>query len=273
MMWWRMLHLSLHLVLGLAICALRFPFIDGERRGRYIRWFSRRLLRVCGIHLHMPHHPVHEPAALVVANHVSWLDIFVLNALYPCQFVAKLEIRGWPLLGWLSHQAGTVFIARGKRRDVRRVFEGLVAHLQAGQRVAFFPEGVVASQGKLLPFHANLFEAAIDAKVPVQPYALVYRDGAGQYHPAVEYAGDISFRHSLFAVLRAEAIHAEVLAVPMLPSQGVLRRELAVQAQAAIGAALGLPAATAAAPAPDQADDGANSPQPEQDRPSRLDAS
>jgi 1-acyl-sn-glycerol-3-phosphate acyltransferase len=235
MMLWRLLHLILHIVLGLALCALRFPFIDGERRGRHIRWFSRRLLRVCGIHLHMPQHPLHEPAALVVANHISWLDIFVLNALHPCQFVAKLEIRGWPLLGWLSHQAGTVFIARGKRRDVRRVFEGLVSHLQAGQRVAFFPEGAVASQGRLLPFHANLFEAAIDAGVPVQPYALRYLDADGQYHPAVEYAGDITFRHSLFAILRAEAIHAELMAAPMIQSSEVLRRELAQQAQVAIG--------------------------------------
>ena len=236
---WRLLPLSLHVLLGLAICALRFPFIDSVRRGRHVRWWSRRLLRLCSVHLHLPPHAVYEPPALIVANHISWLDILVLNAQHPCQFVAKLEIRGWPFLGWLSHKAGTVFIARGKRSDVRRVFEGLVSTLQGGERVAFFPEGKIGSQGGILPFHANLFEAAIDAKVPVQAYGLRYRTADGHLHTATEFAGDISFITSLLSILRAEPIHAELIAAPLIDSNDLLRRDLARMAQCAVEQALG----------------------------------
>ncbi|MEN9865689.1 MAG: hypothetical protein RL748_1279, partial [Pseudomonadota bacterium] len=117
---WAASALAVHIVFGMAICAVRFPFIDSWQRGRYVRWFSRRVLRLCGVRLRLPAHleaayphqghfkP--EPPALVVANHVSWLDIFVLNSLYPSQFVSKIEVRGWPVLGWLSHRAGTIFI-------------------------------------------------------------------------------------------------------------------------------------------------------------------
>ncbi len=101
----------------------------------------------------------------------------------PCRFVAKSDIRDWPLIGWLCDKAGTVFIARGKQRDVRRIYQGLVTSIRAGERIAFFPEGTTVGQGTLLPFHANLFEAAIDA-VPVQPYALRYVDQDGRLHGA-----------------------------------------------------------------------------------------
>src|SRR5690606_36823074 len=96
----------------------------------------------------------------------SWLDIFVIHAMHPCRFVAKAEIRGWPLIGWLCEQAGTIFIARGRLRDVRKIYEGAVRSLREGEHVAFFPEGTVSLQGSLLPFHANLFEAANEAQVP-----------------------------------------------------------------------------------------------------------
>ena len=94
---------------------------------------------------------------MIVANHVSWLDIFVINALDPCRFVAKAEIRSWPVMGWLAAGAGTVFIARGNRRELRHIFKGIVSVLAQGQRVAFFPEGTTSRQGEVLPFHANLF--------------------------------------------------------------------------------------------------------------------
>ena len=92
---------------------------------------------------------------------------FAPDSIQTCQFVAKSDIRDWPLIGWLCEKGGTIFIARGKQRDVRRIFQGLVTSIEAGARVAFFPEGTTAAQGSILPFHANLFEAALDAKVPV----------------------------------------------------------------------------------------------------------
>ena len=241
----RLVRLVVHLLEGLLTCALVFPLAGMPLRERLVRAWSARLLGICGVRLLPPVGglPAH---ALVVANHVSWLDIFVINALAPCRFVAKAEIRAWPVVGWLVAMAGTVFIARGNRRDLRHIFKGLVDALAARQRVAFFPEGTTASQGTLLPFHANLFEAALDAHVPVQPLALAYlRPGAG-WHPAVDYVGETTFVDSILRILNGrEPVLARVECLAPIATAGRHRRELAREAQEAIQAALGEPPASA----------------------------
>ena len=123
-------------------------------------------------------------------------------------------------------------------RVVLHLFQGLVQSIHAGERVAFFPEGTTSVQGTVLPFHANLFEAAIDADVPVQPYALRYLDREGRPHPAVEYVGDTTFVQSMVTILRHRGITAELLVLPTMPSAGAHRRELAVAARDVISRAL-----------------------------------
>lgn len=235
---WRLARVVVHLCEGLATCALVFPFVSSSRRARLTRGWSRRLLRLCRVEVdHVGGVPALEHA-LVVANHVSWLDIFVINALDPCRFVAKAEIRSWPVMGWLAAGAGTVFIARGNRRELRHVFKGLVEVLQQGERVALFPEGTTGLQGAVLPFHANLFEAAIDAGVPVQPYALAYVDAAGGLHPSIEYVGDTTFVDSLLRILQGPPVKARLACLAPLDSVGAHRRELALAAQEAVEAAV-----------------------------------
>lgn len=241
---WRLLRVVLHLARGLTTCALVFPLTDDAGRQARIREWSARLLALCGVELEIVRTRAAEPAAraLVVANHVSWLDIFVINTLHPCRFVAKSDIRDWPLLGWLCARAGTIFIARGRLRDVRRIYQGLVESLQAGEHVAFFPEGTTAAQGKLLPFHANLFEAAIEARVPVQPYAVRYLDAQGRLHPAADFIGDMSFVDSMRAILAAPGIRAQLVLLPPLDTSAAShRRDLADAARLAIAQALGAP--------------------------------
>ena len=235
---WRLARIGLHLLRGLATCALVFPWAGAALRERLVRRWSARLLAICRVRVEqLPGSPALE-RALVVSNHISWLDIFVINALHPCRFVAKAEIRAWPVLGWLVAQAGTVFIARGSRRDLRHIFKGLVDALGQGQRVAFFPEGTTASQGRLLPFHANLFEAAIDARVPVQPYALAYVDARGGWHAAVDYTGEVTFVDSILRILQGEPVVARLQCLAPIASDGAHRRELSAQAHAVIGSAL-----------------------------------
>jgi 1-acyl-sn-glycerol-3-phosphate acyltransferase len=231
---WRLARILLHLVEGLLKCALVFPWASPATRQRLTLDWSRRLLGICKVTLRqMPGAPA-LGHALVVANHVSWLDIFVIDALHPSRFVAKSEIRSWPVVGWLVAMAGTVFIVRGNRRDLRHIFKGLVASLQTGERVAFFPEGVTAPPGTVLPFHANLFEAAIDAKVPVQPYALKYVDARGQLHPAVDFTGNTTFVESVMKILRADGMEAQMTCLTPIDAQGAHRRELALAARDAI---------------------------------------
>lgn len=236
----RLVRVFIHILLGLTICALRFAWIDSARRDIHIRRWSRQLLAICGVSIEDASAAPALAHALVVANHVSWLDIFVINALYPCRFVAKAEIRAWPVLGWLVERAGTVFIARGSRRDLRHSFKGIVASLAIGERVAFFPEGTTGAQGALLSFHANLFEAAIDAGVLVQPYAISYIDQQGQLHPAVDFVGEMSFGQSICAVLSAHGLRARLCCLAPLDATGAAqrRRELALAARAAVQAAL-----------------------------------
>lgn len=237
----RLLRIVLHLFAGLGTCALIFPFIGTQARIVRIKRWSVSLLALCGVQVRFEDVGVREASrALIVSNHVSWLDIFVINALHPCRFVAKSDIRGWPLIGWLSDQVGTIFISRGKLRDVRRIYQGLVASLHAGEHVAFFPEGTTAAQGTLLPFHANLFEAAVEAEVSVQPFALRYVDSRGQLHPAADFINDMTFVQSVLAILRAGKMTAHLIVLPPIPTGAAShRRELADMARASIAQALG----------------------------------
>lgn len=237
---WRLVRLVLHLLQGLATCALVFPWAGAALRERLIRRWSARLLGICQVRVERDEGAAPLSHALIVSNHISWLDIFVINSVHPCRFVAKAEIRAWPVLGWLVAQAGTVFIARGNRRDLRHIFKGLVDALGQNQRVAFFPEGTTASQGRLLPFHANLFEAAIDARVAVQPYALSYLERDGGWHAAVDYVGETTFVDSILRILGGTPMTARLQCLAPIAAEGAHRRELARAAQQAISGALGV---------------------------------
>jgi 1-acyl-sn-glycerol-3-phosphate acyltransferase len=235
---WRLTRVFVHLLSGLATSALVLPWAGPAWHERLTRRWSRRLLGICGVTVEQAGAAPALAHALIVANHVSWLDIFVINSLHPCRFVAKAEIRTWPVLGWLAASAGTVFIARGQRRDLRHIFKGLVGLLQRGERVAFFPEGTTARQGAVLPFHANLFETAVDAGVPVQPYALEYVDAGGAHHAAVDYVGETTFAESMFAILKGGPVRARLACLAPIEAAGAHRRELAQAAHDAVDEAL-----------------------------------
>ncbi len=234
------LRVILHLLQGLATSAFVFPFVSPQRREVLVRNWSAALLRILRVQLdaRFVDGAPSQRNALVVANHVSWLDIFVVNAVQPCHFVAKADIRNWPVLGWLCEKAGTIFITRGRQREVRRVQEGLVVGILRGQRIAFFPEGTTSAQGELLPFHSNLFEAAITAGVPVKPYALRYLDAQGALHPAANFIGETTFVDSLMMILKARGMRAQLIELPLIDSTGLQRRELAQRARAVVAETL-----------------------------------
>lgn len=235
-----LIRLVIHLLVGLAKVALLFPLLDTAGRERRVQRWSRQLVAICGVKLRFDQARQAEPAspALIICNHISWLDIFVINALHPCRFVAKSDIRSWPLIGWLCAHTGTIFIARGRAREVRRIYEDLVRSIHDGQRVAFFPEGTTSPQGVVLPFHANLFEAAIEAEVPVQPYAVRYLDADGSLHSSADFVGDMSFVESVIAIMKSGGMTAELIRLPSIDTVGAHRRELAVAAHEAVAGVL-----------------------------------
>ena len=233
----RKLKLLLHLLRGLLTVTRRFPGARHELRQALIQAWSMRLLQLCGVTLVVHQRELtREQGVLVVSNHVSWLDIFVIDAWRPTPFVSKAEVRAWPIVGWLASQIGTVFIQRDKRSDARRIVEQLAATLAAGEPICVFPEGTTSDGRALLPFHANLFQAAVASGVAVQPICLLYADAEGRQTTAAAYWGDMSMAQSLQAILDGPLTAHLVVGAPI--ESAIDRRTMKQAAQESIGWAL-----------------------------------
>ena len=223
----RIARLLVHLLHGMAVMALRFRSLDEAGRQARIGWWSAGVLRALGVGLRASGVP-RPGATLLLANHVSWLDIAALHAVVPkARFVSKADVLRWPLLGWLIRSAGTLFIERERKRDALRVVHAMAQALSAGQTVAVFPEGTTGSGAHPLPFHANLLQAAIATSTPVQLAVLRFADARHRFSPAVEYVGDTTLLQSLWWVASARGL---VVHVDLLPPQGTAhadRRALA----------------------------------------------
>lgn len=222
---WRMVRAAWHVVKGLWIIRTRFERLTPEQRASLVRDWSHGVLRILGVELVVRGEVPHRGPALVVANHVSWLDILVMNAAQPARFVSKSDVKHWPLLGSLITGAGTLYIERENRRDAMRVVHHVAERLQADDLIAIFPEGTTGDGSTLLPFHANLFQAAIAAEAPVLPVALSFvHAGARARHEAPIYIGDTTLLASMWATLRATDVQAVVVFGDPQTVQGRSRR-------------------------------------------------
>ena len=224
---WRLLRCVVHGLHGLAIVLLRFRAFDAAQRHARIRWWSTKMLRLMGIAMQVEGR-VHEGGVLLVANHVSWLDINALHAVLPqARFVSKADIQSWPLVSQLADAADTLYLQRERKRDALRVVHVVAQALTAGQLVAVFPEGTTSDGRALLPFHANLLQAAIATGTPIQPIALRFSDARERISPAVEFVGATTLVESLWRVACAEQLVAHVALLPARPSAEADRRALA----------------------------------------------
>jgi 1-acyl-sn-glycerol-3-phosphate acyltransferase len=180
----------------------------------------------------------HRGNVLVVANHVSWLDIFVLNAEQPARFVAKAELAAWPLIGRLIRNVGTIFVTRARRRDTRRVNHDAARALEQGDVVAVFPEGTTGDGTTVLRFHASLLQPVVDSHGHVQPVALRYLDATGA-RSSVAFYGDETFAQSFWRLCGERKLVVEIRAIEPIAARHAHRRDLARDAEAAIRRALG----------------------------------
>lgn len=181
------------------------------------------------------------PGALLVANHISWVDIFVINAALPSAFVSKEEVRRWPVIGWLATKNDTVFLRRGSRGHARIINEQIADILGQGKHVAVFPEGTTSDGRCLLHFHAALLQPALAAGRPVLPVALSYWELDGQRSLAPRYDGDISLGQCTRAILQRKRLIARLVTTPLRGLAGEDRRVVAAEAREAIALAAGLP--------------------------------
>ena len=247
---WRATRVTLHFAEGLAMTVGVFPFIDVPRKRTLIRRWSTRLLALLDIRMRVSGAiEVDGGNVLIVCNHVSWLDIFVLNAQQPARFVAKAELARWPLVGRLIRGAGTIFIERERRRDTRRVNHHAAEALLRGDVVAVFPEGTTTDGTSLLRFHASLLQPIVESHGHVQPVALRYRDARGAHSTAPAY-GDETFASCFWRVCGERGMAVDVIASSPIAAGEKHRRELAREAEDAIRKAL---AESVASRAPEKA--------------------
>ena len=234
---WRLVRALAQVLRGLLIVVFRFPRLDAAARMACVQRWSQGVLRALDIALVVDGAPA-AGARLVVANHVSWLDIVALDAVAPARFVSKAEVRDWPLLGRLVTAGGTLYLARERRRDAHRVLHDMAAALAAGDVLAVFPEGTTGDGTALLPFHANLLQAAIAARVPVQPVALRYFDARHKVTTAVEFVGRTTLWQTVWRVAGADGLGVRVSLLACEPAAGRERRELALALHGRVAAAL-----------------------------------
>ncbi|MBK6334249.1 MAG: 1-acyl-sn-glycerol-3-phosphate acyltransferase [Betaproteobacteria bacterium] len=232
-----------HVLEGLAMTAILFPLVGRNRRRTLSAIWSRRLLRILRIEARVHGQPTAGLAGnmLIVANHVSWLDIFVLNTLQPARFIAKSELKRWPLVGRFATNAGTLFIDRARRHDTHKVNRHAAEVLAHGDVIAIFPEGTTTDGRDVLPFHGSLLQPIVDAEGHVQPVAIRYLHHDGGVNDAVAYVGDTSFAQSFWRVTGERRVVVELHVAPLLPARARHRRELSRAAEAAIRRALALP--------------------------------
>ena len=243
---WRLLRVLLHLAHGMAIVALRWGALDPTARAQRVGWWAGKLLRVLGLRQALQG-SFHAGPVLLLANHVSWLDILAIHAVCPhARFVSKADVRAWPLLGWLVGAVGTLFIERERKRDALRVVHQVAAALADGDTIAVFPEGTTGDGRVLLPFHANLLQAAIAGGHPVQPVVLRFHQPGQRFSPDVAWLGETTLLQNLWAVLCAESLTVELSVLPALGSRHADRRALAARVRQDIGDVLD--AAGAASP-------------------------
>jgi 1-acyl-sn-glycerol-3-phosphate acyltransferase len=235
----RLLRVAAHLLVGLAVLVLVFPRRSAVQRQWHIQRWSAGLLRCLGVELRVQQQGAVPSGVLLVCNHVSWLDIACVHAALPqARFVSKADVRRWPLLGWMVAAAGTLFIERESKRDALRVVHHCAEALRRGDTVALFPEGTTGPGPELLPFHANLLQAAVSVDAPLQPLALRYHSAEERFAVAAQFVGDTTLVQSMWRIAAARGLQAELKLLPAIDTQAMERRALAALVRERIQAAL-----------------------------------
>ncbi|MFI5567261.1 lysophospholipid acyltransferase family protein [Streptomyces sp. NPDC051740] len=223
----RLAAVGLLLLAGIALLPLGRRIPAGAVR-RWCRW----IVRAAGVRVRIDGTAVPTGGLLLVANHISWLDVPLLAAVRPARMLAKTEIRRWPVAGVLAARGGVLFIDRDRLRALPGTVTALAGVLRGGAAVAAFPEGSTWCGLARGHFRRAVFQAALDARVPVQPVRIRYRSARGTPATAPAFVGDDTLLASLWRVASARGVVAEVeVRAPLPPGSHLDRRALARAAQ------------------------------------------
>ena len=235
----------LHILWGMLAAGLLFPLLPLRGRDALVQLWSRGLLLLLGIRLELHCDAaalaaVASRGALLLCNHVSWVDVFAIAAVTPARFVAKSEVARWPVLGRFAGSVGTLFVERGRRHAVTHINHRVAARLRTGQSIGIFPEGTTTDGSQLLRFHANMVQAALAANAPVIPVGLQYRQN-GQPTVQAAFVGDMNLVESLWRIAICSRLTVRLHWLAPIACEGLTRQAIAALARTAIGQALELP--------------------------------
>ena len=203
--------------------------------------YYRVLCRLLRIRVRVAGAPVRDKAVLFVSNHVSWVDIVVIGSVHPVAFVAKSEVRKWPLVGVTAQMQRTVFVDRARRQEAGDAVRQIVERLKGGTSVVLFAEGTSSDGNRVLPFRSALLGAVEMAKaragepLPIQPMAIGYTNQHGiplgrQHRPLVAWYGDLDFMPHIKALIDRTALDAVVSYGEPLMAEGSMSRKQLMQA-------------------------------------------
>jgi 1-acyl-sn-glycerol-3-phosphate acyltransferase len=217
---------------------------DGSQPSSVRAPWSRRLLHILRVRVRVrgqAHATPPGTTTLVLSNHVSWLDVFVIRASLECRFVAKSEIRHWPVVGWLVARQGTVFVQRARRHDTARVNAAMDDALAGGGRMVVFAEGSTTDGTEIRPFHGALLQPVVRTEGFALPVALRYVTSDGEVDVRAAYAGETSLWESTLMLTEKPEVLAELTLLPAVHAVGRHRRDLAEHCSAQVADALNLP--------------------------------
>jgi 1-acyl-sn-glycerol-3-phosphate acyltransferase len=234
----------LHVLRAVVTATAVYPFFGEAQRAAHVRRWSKQLLAILAVRVKVSGEPPRaaDAPAMIVANHISWLDIYSINAVRATRFVAKSEIRRWPVIGWLAGKGGTLFIERARRHHIAEINRQIAAALERGDTFAVFPEGMASAGDAVLPFHASLLQPALACRARLFPVAIRYTRADGSLCSEADYAGDKSLLDTFLLMLTQRSIHVHLQFLPSLACDGRHRRELAHEAAGLIARALNVPA-------------------------------
>ena len=192
----------------LALWASKRGRVEAKTRAEWLHRWCAKLLARLGINYQCDGTP--PASGMIICNHVSYLDIFVMSAIVPCAFVAKKEIESWPLFGAFSYMAGTLFLDRERRSDTQRVGGKLEERLTSGTIVVLFPEGTSSDGTEVLPFRSSLFEPALSSGAQLTPAHVSYQAADAEVATEIAYWGEMKMLPHVMKLLGKAEIAATV---------------------------------------------------------------
>lgn len=233
--------------MGLLIAAIVLPLVKKPKQAWLVRWWCKHLLSAFNLkvtrHGFVPDPNTPPSKTLFVGNHISWSDIHALNSTVPLRFIAKSDIKHWPIFGYLAIKCNTLFIDRGNKRDAKRTIHAAVESLQQGDNLCLFPEGTTTDGTKIQPFKTSLIQAAIEAQATIWPVAIFYPTAQGHANIKMAYADDTTLPESMQNILAQQQPVVELhFLKPISPQETAQfdRRGLTLHIETLIRTQLGL---------------------------------